>query len=342
MINIVYICPLGLRQRQWRQAAAPPGTRVSLHRSSDLSREQLLALMSDADALITERSGAVDQALIAACPRLKIIHRYGSLDFDIDKDTARAAGIPVCVQPIRGTIAVAEQVVLQTLALLRRAMPLQPVLRQAPESFGLGAPQRTTEDVFAFNWSGQRGIRLLQDKRVGIWGFGEIGAELARRLSGWDASLLYTKRQRLPEPVEASLGVAYRSPEALLRESDVLISLMPYSTDTDLWLNAARIATMPAGALLVHAGSGSVIDEAAVTDALRRGHLSGASLDTFEWEPLAAENPLLMLANEDAGANVFLLPHTGSCNDGTANMTDGLYCNVMTVLAGGAPRWRVA
>lgn len=346
MFHILYLCPLGRQHREWRLAAAQSQLDVTIRRSTELSREELLALVHDADALITERTGIIDRELIAAGAHLKLIQRHGSLSHDIDLEAAREHGVPVCVQPIRGTIAVAENVMLQALALLRRATPLQEVLRRPPESFGIGepphAPRRTSEDVFAFNWSRQTRVGLLENRTVGVLGFGEIGAELARRLQGWNCRMLYSKRQRLPATVETELGVHYRSQEDLLRESDVVVCLLPYFPETDMWLNAARIALMKPGAVLIGSGSGSVIDERALAAAVREERLAGASLDTYEWEPIAPNNPLLELANADPAANVFLLPHIGSCNDARSTQFDDWYGNVWAVLNGGAPRGRIA
>lgn len=349
MFNILFLCPLGRQHREWRLAAAAgvdPRINIVIRRSTELTRDDLLTLVRDADALITERTGEIDREIIAAGARLRVIHRHGSLAHDIDLAAAREAGVPVCLQPMRGTIAVAENVMLQTLAVLRRAMPLQSVLRQAPESFAIGeppyAPRRTSEDVFAFNWSRQTRVGLLQNRTVGVLGFGEIGAELSRRLRGWGCSVLYSKRHRLPEAVESDLGIAYRDQESLLRESDVVVCLLPYFAETDMWLNAERIALMKPGAVLVGSGSGSVIDEHALAAALRTGRLAGASLDTYEWEPVSADNPLLALADSDPNANVFLLPHIGSCNDVQSTQFEDLYGNVWSVLNGGAPVGRIA
>ncbi len=344
--TLLYLCPLGKQQREWRIAAAPADVTVVMRRNSEVSREALIALMRDADALITERTGVIDAELIAAAPRLRVIHRYGSLTHDIDLAAAQARGVPVCAQPIRGTIAVAENVMLQTLALLRRAMPMQRVVRTAPESFKVGeppyAPRRTTEDIFAFNWSRQTSVGLLFNKSVGILGFGEIGVELARRLGSWGCALRYSKRQRLPESVESEIGIGYLEQEQLLRDCDIVISLLPYFPETDRWLDAQRIGMMKRGALLIHAGSGSVIDESAVASALRTGQLGGASFDTFEFEPLAQDNPLLALADSDPDANVFLLPHIGSCNDTRNSMTDELYGNALAAIQGRPLAGRIA
>ncbi len=331
--TVLYLCPLGKQHQAWRLAAAPAEFKVVMRRSSEVSREEVLALLREADALITERVGSVDRAMIEAGPRLKIIQRIGSLYHDIDLDAAREFHVPVCVRPIRGAIAVAENLVLQMLAVLRRAMPLQKVLHTPPEAFLPTGPRRTTEDVFAFNWSGQARVCLIHGKTIGILGFGEIGAELARRLRPWGCRLLYAKRHPLPRFVEEELGIAYRDAEQVLRESDIVVCLLPYFQETDLWLNAGRIAMMKPGAWLVEAGSGSVVDEQAVADAVRSGHLAGASFDTYEWEPIRPDNPLLRLADSDPEANIFLLPHIGSCNDGGfANEFAEFYANVQRAL----------
>jgi phosphoglycerate dehydrogenase-like enzyme len=348
MHTVLYLCPLGQQHRDWRMAAAPPDLNIIMRRSTEVSRAEILSLIPTADALITERVGSIDRAMMEAGAKLKIIQRLGSLYHDIDLDAARERNIPVCTQPIRGTIAVAENMMLMMLGVLRRAMPLQKVVHTQPTQFKrtlpLGpnnvpqtapfVPRRTSEDVFAFNWSGQTQVRLLYNKTVGILGFGEIGAELARRLQHWNCRVLYAKRQKLPEFIERDLRIDYRSQEDILKESDIVVSLLPYFKETDQWLNAQRINSMKRGAFLCHAGSGSVIDEAAVAEAMRTGHLAGASFDTFEWEPIQQDNPLLSLASADPEANIFLLPHIGSCNDIDTSEFIEFYGNVWNALNG--------
>ena len=319
-----------------------------MHRSTETPRAEILALVKDADVIITERVGTIDKAIIYAAPRLRLIQRIGSLYHDIDLDAAKARNIAVCTRPIRGTIAVAENLMLQMLAVLRRAKPLQKVIHTPPEQFKRSAPlgpndkvidvpftpRRTSEDVFAFNWSRQTQVALLLNKTVGILGFGEIGAELSRRLQPWGCRVLYNKRQQLPKFIEDDLHIAHREQDALLRESDIVVCLLPYFKETDQWLNAERIGLMKRGAYLVEAGSGSVVDERAVADAVRSGHLAGASLDTYEWEPIQPDEPLLALADSDPDANVFLLPHIGSCNDITTSEFAEFYDNAVRVMRG--------
>lgn len=331
-LDVLYLCPLGRQHQQWRLDAAPAGLNVVMRRKP--SKAELLERVPQADVLISERSGMIDREIIAAGARLRLIQRIGSLVHDIDTQAARERGVPVAAQPIVGTIAVAEHVMTQMLAVLRRIMPEQLILRQPPEQFIGGPARRTTEDVFFFNWSRQTQVGLLYGKTIGILGFGEIGAELARRLAGWQCRVVYNKRAQLPPHIEQSFHIAYRDAEALLRESDIVVCLLPYFPETDQWLNAGRIAMMKRGAILVEAGSGSVVDEQAVVAALEAGHLSGAAFDTYEWEPIRPDNPLLQLIERNPGANVLLTPHIGSCNDVSAGEFARFYDNALRVLRG--------
>jgi lactate dehydrogenase-like 2-hydroxyacid dehydrogenase len=142
---------------------------------------------------------------------------------------------------------------------------------------------------------------------------------------------LYHKRQQLPETVERELNIIYTDEQKLVAESDYLINLLPYASATEQKINAEYIASMKSGVYLISAGSGSVIDEAALADAVRAGKLAGAALDTFEWEPIQAHNPLLMLALQ--GYNVVLTPHVAA---GTvaANVNEHaeIYKNILAYL----------
>jgi phosphoglycerate dehydrogenase-like enzyme len=335
-LSVLYLCPLGQQHQEWRLAAAPAELDVTMRRNP--ARDELIELIAQADVLISERSGVIDRDIIRAGRNLKLIQRIGSLHHDIDLAAAREQGVQVAIRPIRSVIAVAEQMMLEMLAVLRRAIPLQTVVRTPPQV----TPRRTTEDVFSFNWSSQSRVGLLHNKTVGILGFGEIGTELARRLVGWNCRILYSKRARLPEATERDLRIEYREQEQLLRDSDIVVCLLPYFAETDQWLNAHRIAMMKPGAILCEAGSGSVVDEQAVADAIRSGHLAGAALDTFEWEPIKTDNPLLMLTTSDPTANVFLTPHIGSCNDIPTSEFPEFYANALHILRGEALENRIA
>jgi phosphoglycerate dehydrogenase-like enzyme len=315
--------------------AAPAGLLVTMLRQP--KEKVLLREIADAEFLVSERVGEVDSELLAAAPNLRLIQRLGTLIYDVDLGAAQRAGVMVSMWPLLGCVMVAEHMVMQMLALAKRLPEVSAVAQEAA-SWGR-ASRRTDENVFAYNWSGRSNIGGLYGQTVGILGFGEIGAELARRLAGFaPRGVLYNKRRPLPSHVEAELGITYATRQELIAASDFLCVLLPYSTETDQSIHAATFAAMRPGSFVVHAGSGSVIDEAALADAIRQGHLAGAALDTFEWEPLRSDNPLVALAR-DPHANVLLTPHVAAAT--LPGGRSGDWTNIQRVLAGEEPYYRV-
>ena len=336
--EVVFTTERGLRHQQDALQAAPEELSVTMLREP--SKAALISALADAGYLISERAGVIDAEIMAAAPGLKLIQRLGSQTHDIDLQAARALGIAVCSVPVAGVIRVAEHTILQMLALGKKLREVQAVALAAGREWG--ESKRTDEDTFAYNWSGREGVGQLWRRSVGILGFGEIGIEVARRLSGWGCAILYHKRRRLPAETEEALGLTYVDSERLYAESDYLVNLLPYFASTDMLIDEGKLASMKAGAFLVSCGSGSVIDEAALATAVESGHLAGAALDTFEWEPIRARNPLIALA--EAGYNVLLTPHTAA---GTADGRDvrelrgGDYANILAFLEGRPLQFRV-
>ncbi len=335
----LFLTERGLRHQRDALAAAPPELDVVVLRQPDL--ETLRPYLREAVFLISERAGVINRDLIAAAPQLKMILRLGSLAHDIDLDAARAAGIVVATWPQRGVILVAEHLVMQMLALAKRLREVEAIARYGGD---WGPSRRTDEDTFAYNWSARQGIGGLWRQTVGILGFGEIGAELARRLKGWECRVLYNRRRRLPTWQEERLGIVYAAQDELLAESDFLVNLLPYFPATDLALRAEQFAAMKRGAFLVSCGSGSVLDEAALAQAVRSGHLAGVALDTFEWEPLRPDNPLRGLAAESPAWNVLLTPHTaaGAPPAGVIPSRGDDYMPILRFLAGEPLAYRLA
>jgi len=328
-LKVVFLTERGPRHQQAALAAAPEEVRVAmLHQPA---RTDLLAELADAAVLVSERAGVVDAEMIAAAPRLRLIQRQGSLVYDIDLAAAQQAGVAVCTRSVTGCVMVAEHMLMQMLALTKR-LPVVSRLALAADDWERPS-RRTDESVFAYNWTRRTDVGGLYGQTVGIWGFGEIGAELTRRLAAFaPTQVFYAKRQRLPAAAEAELGVVYAEPDAMLPVVDCLCVLLPYSAETDLALNAATFAAMKPGALVVHCGSGSVIDEAALADAVRTGHLGGAALDTYEWEPLRPDNSLVTLGRDPA-MNVLLTPHTAASTRGGGGRR-GDWTNVRRLIAG--------
>lgn len=286
--------------------AAPPELEIVMLRQPD--ETELRQHFAGTSYFISERAGEISADMIAAMPDLKLILRLGSLTHDIDINAAKDAGVIVCYQPISSVIRVAEHVVMQMLTLSKKLYEVGEIARSASDEWR--ESRRTDENTFAYNWSNRQGIGQIYQQTVGILGFGEIGAELARRLSGWGCNILYNKRRRLPRSVERELNITYAKHDDLITQSDYLVNLLPYHPETERSLNAETFAAMKAGAFLVSVGSGSVIDEVALADAITSGKLASAALDTYEWEPIKPDNPLIALAK--SGYNIILTPHTAA------------------------------
>jgi phosphoglycerate dehydrogenase-like enzyme len=331
-------CTLILTQRsrfhqEMIRRAAPPGFQIRFLHPTD--RAAIIAALPGVEFLFSDRAGVIDAPLIVAGRDLRLIQRLGSLIHDIDLDAARRAGVPVASWPLLSAIRVAEHAVMLMLALSKRLLEAQAIAASG-ETWGR-EPRRTDENTFAYNWSGRRGIGGLWRQTVGILGCGEIGVEMARRLHGWGCTVLYNRRHRFPAFVEAELGIAYAEKEDLLAQSDYLVSLLPYTPETVHYLNAERLARLKPTACLVHCGSGGVVDEPALAEALSAGKLAGAALDTYEWEPLKPDNPLLRLPN------VILTPHIAGGDTGDYRLElEGYFQNARRVLAGEPILHRVA
>jgi phosphoglycerate dehydrogenase-like enzyme len=308
--KVVFTTDRGDWHQQTAIAAAPENLAITMLRTPD--KAALIEAIQDAEFLISERFGIINAEIIQSAPKLKLIQRLGSLVYDIDLEAAAKAGVVVCYQPVGGVILVAEHLVMQILAVSKKLREVEAVALAASPDWG--ESHRTDEDTFAYNWSGRLGVGQIWQRTIGIIGFGEIGVEFARRMKGWSCTILYNKRLRLPERVEVDLGLTYVPQDELFARSEVLVNLLPFIPGTDMLLNAAVFEQMKPRAYLVSCGSGSTIDEAALAEAVRSGKLSGAALDTFEYEPILANNPLIAAAKE--GFNILLSPHTAA---GTAD-----------------------
>ena len=330
--RVLFLTQRGLQQQQWALEGAPAELEISMRREPP--RAEILQLLPEMDFLISERSGAVDAEMIAAGRRLRLLQTW-----DLDLEAARRAGLPVCYLPISSCGLVAEHMLLQILGLFKR---LRDALRVSAEAGDWGQPRQSDEDTFAYNWSGRTGLRGLHEAVVGILGMGEIGLELAWRLRGFGCRVLYHKRRRLPAEAEARFQVSYATPDEIADQSDVVCNLLPYS-GPEPTVNAAYLARLRPGAYLVSCGSGDTVDDEAVLAALKSGHLAGAALDTYNWEPLRPDDPLLELAR-DPGANLILTPHIaagGLTIAATTKHRAADYDNLLRVLRGEPLNYRL-
>lgn len=279
---------------------------------------------SDPDGLLREIGprirglcvgGAVDGALMDRLPGLELIANFGVGYDAVDAAAAAQRGIIVTNTPDVLTDEVADLAVGLTLATIRKLPQADRYLR---EGHWPKAPFPLTSS--------------LRGRRIGILGLGRIGHAIARRFEGFDVEIDYYGRRR-------QAGVAYTyhdSPVSLARAVHVLIVVAPGGTETKGLVDAQVLEALGPEGILVNVARGSVVDENALTAALRAGTILGAGLDVFENEPHV---PPELAALE----NTVLLPHVGSASEHTRNaMAQLVVDNLLSWFDGRGPITPVA
>ena len=219
---------------------------------------------------------------LAGAPRLRLVHKLGAGVNTIDVDTATARGVAVANMPGANAASVAEGAVLLMLATLRRLPELDRATRA-----GAGWPSDPT--------LGET-VRDVGGCTVGLIGYGNIATRVERIIEAMGGNVVHTSTGDDGHP-------GWRSLPELLRVSDIVSLHLPLTQTTEGLLDRDALARMKPGAVLVNTSRGPIVDEDALVDALRTGHLAGAGLDVFATEPVPQDSPLLELGN------VVLTPH---------------------------------
>ena len=267
----------------------------------DASEEEVIELVRDAAVILTDlvHVRPVTRRVIEAAESLKLIQCYTIGFDDVDLVAARERGVPVA--NAAGTLAkpMAEYTITVALYLLKSI-------------------EFANSESHKGNWVQQQlmtppelplefGVLTL-----GIIGCGSVGQAVARLAKGFGTRILYYKRSKLPEEVERELGLEYSSLEDVLASSDVLSINARLTDETRGMIGADEIAMMKAGAVLINTARGEIVDDKALADALKSGHLRGAAVDVFENEPHIGDCPLLGLRN------VILTPHSSAISPESA------------------------
>lgn len=226
----------------------------------------LLAAVADADALIVRSATKVTRDVIEAAPRLRVIARAGTGVDNVDLDAASARGIVVMNAPGANSISVAELAIGQMLALARHL----PAADAAMKS------QKWEKKKFA-------GIEL-RGKTLGLIGLGRIGQEVAVRARAFEMAIVAHDPFISAELAE-QLGARLASLDEVCAEADFLSLHLPVTPQTRHLLNAERLARCRKGIRIINTARGELIDEAALAEALKSGHVAGAALDVFQKEP---------------------------------------------------------
>lgn len=215
-------------------------------------------------------------------PRLRLIHKLGAGVNTIDVATATELDIAVANMPGANAPAAAEGAVLLMLAAMRRLLELDGATRA-----GRGWPTDPT--------LGET-VRDIGGCTVGLVGYGNIARRVAQIVAAMGARVLHTSTADDGTP-------GWRPLATLLNESDIVSLHLPLTEDTETLIDRAALDAMKPTALLINTSRGGIVDEAALTEALREGRLAAAGLDVFATEPVDPDHPLLRLNN------VVVTPH---------------------------------
>lgn len=276
------------------------------------------AAIQDADFLCGFIGSIETEALVkAAANRLKLVQLMSAGYDRFNLDGARAARLPVSVNGGANAIAVAEHAIMMMLATLKHVHALDATVRSG-------------------GWRHSHRVYELYHSTVGIVGMGRIGQEVAKRLAGWEATIVYYDPYRLLPDRERELGARYVELDELLRTSDAVTVHVPLNAQTRNLIDAESLSLMKPTAVLVNTARGGLVDEEALADALREGQILGAGLDVLSDEPPPSDHPLLGLPN------VLLTPHSaGPTWQSFPRRFANCFENIQRVQRGEKPLWVV-
>src|SRR3984885_5450991 len=260
--------------------AAEPGWEVLTH---DKLPDGLPSALADADALVVRSAVQVDDALMEKAPKLRVIGRAGVGVDNIDAEAATRRGIVVMNTPGANAVAVAELTIALMLALARK-LPI------------------ANATMHAGKWEKKslQGAEL-RGKTLGILGLGRVGLEVAKRARGFGLEIIGSD-PFVSAAVARENGISLLPLEELFGKADYLTLHVGLTPQTQGIINAKTLATMKKGVRIINCARGELVEDAALVDALKSGHVAGAALDVFTEEP-PKSSPYFELDN------VILTPH---------------------------------
>jgi D-3-phosphoglycerate dehydrogenase len=251
-----------------------------------MEEAELLDYAGQVDGAICGDDRYTALVLEAFTPRLKVISKWGTGIDSIDGEACLRLGIKLCRTPNAFTAPVADSVMGYMLAFARRLPWMD-------------------RDMKAGSWTKLAG-RALSECTLGIIGVGNIGKEVTRRARAFGMRILGNDVVEIDQRFVAETGIEMTTLDSLLVDSDFVSINCDLNPTSHHLINAASLAKMSPGAVLINTARGPIVDEQALVQALQAKRLAGAALDVFESEPIPADSPLLKMPN------VMLAPHNSN------------------------------
>jgi D-3-phosphoglycerate dehydrogenase len=262
-----------------------------LELNTEITPEQLTKTIDGFDAIVVRSRTKVTKEVIEAGSSLKVIARAGVGLDNVNRELAKQRGIQVVNSPEGPSVSVAELVFALALNVLRKI------------AFGDSGIRRGEWLKKASKGGEMRG------RRMGIWGFGLIGEEVAKRALAFGMTVYGYDLSSQRIEVMKDLGVNSVSAEELVSVSDILTVHVPLLPQTRGLVGEKELAAMPQGAILINTARGGIVNEQALYQSLVAGHLGGAGIDVFSDEPPFGNTLLQKLV---ALPNVVSTPHIGA------------------------------
>lgn len=260
------------------------------------------SLPSEVNYLVTWM-GDINAAMLASVPSLEAIVKLDSGSAEVPTEDAEERGLRIGVATSPALVSVAEHTVMLILAVFKRLGVAIERTRAGEVADGV-SPMLTNQEDYSYNWVGLEKFEAVYGKTIGLVGLGRIGTEVASMLRAFNTDVVYTKRNRLSPAQESELSVRYLPFDELLTASDCVSLHNRFDEETEEMMGEREFALMPSGSFFVNTARGRLVDEGALTAALSSGHLAGAALDVFRYEPPLEDSPLW-----DA-PNLIMTPHS--------------------------------
>jgi len=284
-----------------------------------VSRDELIKQVKTANGILCMLADRIDRELMDKAPYLKVVSNYAVGVDNVDVAYATKKGITVTNTPGVLTETTAELTWALIFAVARRIAEADRFVRKG--EFWIWSPALLLG-------------RNINGKTLGIIGCGRIGQTVGLKAPAFGMKVLYYNRSRQPD-FEAKTGAMKTSLSALLKQSDFVCLHLPLTTQTKHFIGAKELKLMKPTAFIINMSRGPIVDENALTQALKTKTIAGAGLDVYEKEPVV--HPELLKLD-----NVTLLPHLGSATVETrTQMAIIAMENLLAVLEGRKPRFAV-
>jgi len=281
------------------------------------TKEELKDRVEDKDGLLCLLTEKIDKDVIAAGPKLKVISSISVGYNHIDVAEATKRGIYVTFTPGVLTDATADFAWALLMGTARRVAEADRYVRNHRWKIAWGPMMFLGSEIYR--------------RTLGIIGLGRIGTGVAQRAKGFSMKVVYWDIIRQQEK-EKDIGIQYLEFEDVLRQADFVTIHVPYAPETHHLIGRDQLKLMKPNAHLINTSRGPVVDEAALTVALREKWIAGAGLDVFENEPIDPKNPLLELDN------AVLAPHIASATrESRYGMARIAAENLIAILRGESP-----